>query len=169
MRSAIMFLFALLISSVSARAQSSPVADPCVSPNALRVGIFNLAPSTNFDGDLAQRLKSSDRFTVALTKTFHAACIVTDASVFDDEKNYPTLNGSIFVMVNAVPSFRQFGFVAVSVDFAIVRGPSPFDRIPVVTQPVLLEPDDTDADLERKAAAVYERYTNVAAALAKIK
>ncbi len=79
----------------------------------------------------------------------------------------PSWTAASLVIVSGIPSFKQKWFVAVSVEFSVARGASYIDRITVVTCPVLLEPDDKAADLERKASQAFDRYNNVAAGLAK--
>src|SRR5579863_5972157 len=127
MKNTVMFLLSLLVGCISTNAQSNP----CASPHALRVGIFNGSPSTYFECDMAERFKPVDHFVEALTRSFNGACVLTGTSVFDDEKNYPVLNGSILVIVSAMPSIKQKGFIAVLVEFSVARGASYFDRMTV--------------------------------------
>ncbi len=154
MKSTTLFVLVVLAGCLSTRAQSNP----CANPHDPRVGIFNLAPSKNFEGDVSARYKSADRFVEALEGAFYGACLVKDLAVFGDQKNFPALNGSLMVFVDSAPSFKQQGFVAVSIEFSAVRGTSYTDRIPVISCAVLIEPDDTEVDLSRKARTAIDRY-----------
>src|SRR6266853_5685346 len=129
MRRTTLFALVVLAGCLSAKAQGNP----CTNPHDPRVGIFNLTPSKNFEGNVSARYKPADRFVEALEAAFHGACVVRDVSVFDDQKNYPALNGSLLVFVDSAPSFKQQGVVAVSIEFSSVRGTSYTDRIVVVT------------------------------------
>lgn len=158
-----LFLFVMLVGCLSAKAQ----ANPCTNPHDRRVGIFNLAPSKNFEGDVSARYKPADRFVEAIESAFYGACIVRDVSVFGDQKNYPALNGSLIIFVDSDPSFKQMGFVAVSIEFSAVQGASYTDRVPMITCAVLIEPGDTEADLNRKARVTIDRYNRLAEGLSK--
>jgi len=163
MKRTTLFVFLVLAGCLSTDAQGNP----CANPHDPRVGIFDLAPSKNFEGDVSVRYKPADRFVEALEGAFYGACVVRDISVFDDQKSYPTLNGSLVVFVDSAPSLKQQGFVAVSIEFSRVRGTSVADRIPLITCAVLIEPDDTEADLKRKARAAVDRYDRAVEALSK--
>jgi hypothetical protein len=155
--------FVALLCSASVKAQENA----CANPGAPRVVIVNLTPSKNFQGDLAARYEPVDRFAGTLGRAFAGACVVTDASILDDTKAYPSLNGSMLLLIQSDPSLKQERFVAVSIEFSVLRGMRVFDRMPVTTYAVLLEPDDTQSDLDRKARASIDRYDRLVQSLPK--
>jgi hypothetical protein len=161
-RNAIMFLAGLLLCALGTHAQTNP----CADPHAPRV-LINNSSSKNSSAEVAARLEPVGRFSAALERQYYASCVVKDVAIFDDPKNYPMLNGSMVLVVNAMPSLKRKGFVAVSIEFSVVRGPDAFDRMTVFTCPVLLEPDDTESDLNADAHSCLVGYNAMVDSMSK--
>jgi hypothetical protein len=156
--------FSILLScGLATQAQTNP----CADPHAPRVGFFNISSTTKTPPDITARLQQVGPLIDALERQFYASCVVKDVSIFDDPKNYPTLNGSLLLVISAMPSLKRRGFVAVSIEFSMVKGPDVMERMPVTTCPVLLEPDDTESELNVKAQGCLVRYNGMVDGMSK--
>ncbi len=135
--------------------------DACANPNSPRVGVFILstAPLKSAAESYEIEKRRNDvekRLQEALINQLFGNCIVRDTTVFSDPTNFPTLKGSLEIMISALPSFQDPKVAAIAVQLSAVQGAFAEQSFPMGFLPLLIE-DESDYDLGAKTVLHFWR------------